>query len=82
MARITQIDTMIKIMIDHPEKDRWYASDFQASPFFIGYEASARMSDIAREYPSLVEVGRDGRFRTLSIKWENIEENGWHNLSD
>lgn len=74
----TQVETMIKYMLDNPSKEIWYASDFQKAPYFIGYEASARMSDLARMYPSLVEVGKDGRYRTLKIKWENVEENGWH----
>lgn len=78
MSKLTQCKTIIKIMLDHPEKEWWYASDFQKSPYFVGYEASARMSDIIREYPSLVDVGRDGRYRILRIRWENVEENGWH----
>lgn len=82
MAVKTQIETIIKIMLDNPDKAVWYASDFQKSPYFVGYEATARMSDIARLYPSLVMVGKDGRYRTLSIKWENVEENGWHKNKD
>lgn len=78
MSKLTQCKTIIKAMLDHPEKEWWYASDFQKSPYFVGYEASARMSDIAREYPSLVDVSRDGRYRILRIRWENVEENGWH----
>lgn len=78
MGKLTQCETIIKAMLDHPEREWWYASDFQTYPYFVGYEATARMSDIAREYPSLVDVGRDGRFRILRIRWENVEENGWH----
>lgn len=78
MSKLTQCETIIKAMLDCPEKEWWYASDFQKSPYFVGYEASARMSDIAREYPSLVDVSRDGRYRILRIRWENVEENGWH----
>ena len=72
MSKLTQCKTIIKIMLDHPEKEWWYASDFQKSPYFVGYEASARMSDIIREYPSLVDVDRDGRFRILRITLNNI----------
>jgi hypothetical protein len=57
-------------MLDHPEKEWWHASDFQKGQYFVGYEASARMSDVARLYPKMVEVGRDGRFRTLKLKQE------------
>lgn len=78
MSKRTQCDTIIQAMLDHPEKEWWYASDFQKGPYFVGYEATARMSDIVREYPSLVDVDKDGRFRILRIRWENVEENGWH----
>ena len=78
MSKRTQCETIIQAMLDHPEKEWWYASDFQKRAYFVGYEATARMSDISREYPSLVDVGRDGRFRILRIRWENVEENGWH----
>ena len=78
MSKRTQCETIIQAMLDQPEKEWWYASDFQKAPYFVGYEASARMSDIVREYPSLVDVGRDGRYRILRIRWENVEENGWH----
>lgn len=78
MNKRTQCETIIQAMLDHPEKEWWYASDFQKAPYFVGYEASARMSDIVREYPSLVDVDKDGRFRILRIRWENVEENGWH----
>lgn len=78
MNKRTQCETIIQAMLDHPEKEWWYASDFQKAPYFVGYEASARMSDIIREYPNLVDVDKDGRFRILRIRWENVEENGWH----
>lgn len=78
MSKRTQCETIIQAMLDHPEKEWWYASDFQNGPYFVGYEATARMSDIVREYPSLVDVDKDGRFRILRIRWENVEENGWH----
>lgn len=78
MSKRTQCETIIQAMLDHPEKEWWYASDFQKGAYFVGYEATARMSDIVREYPSLVDVDKDGRFRILRIRWENVEENGWH----
>ena len=35
-----------------------------------GYEASPRMSELAKMYDDLLIVGKDGRFRTLSINWD------------
>lgn len=67
---MTQIEKMLKSMLDNPEHKLWYAKDFQSGKNFIGYEATARMSDLIRLYPDLVIVGKDGRFRTLEIDWE------------
>ena len=71
-----QYDIILKAMLNNRNKKEWKASDFQKEPYFVGYEASPRMSELARMYPDLINTGRDGRFRTLSINWEceNIEE--------
>ena len=69
-----QREKLLKIMLDNKEHKVWYAKDFQHGANFIGYEATARMSEIADIYREFVEVGKDGRFRTLSINWEKEEE--------
>ena len=73
--KIRQIDKILYAMLHNPEKKEWSAKDFQSGEYFIGYEASARMSEIQRIYPDKIIVGKDGRFRTLSINWDNIDEN-------
>lgn len=65
-----QIDRMLKIILDNPTKKIWSAKDFQYGKYFIGYEASARMSDIIRMYPEIFIVGKDGRFRTIEVNWK------------
>ncbi len=67
-------EKILKIMIDHPNKVMWYAKDFQQGEFFIGYEASARMSEVQEEYKDVVISGKDGRYRTLSIDWSKEKE--------
>ena len=69
-----QCDIILKAMLENKDKEVWKATDFQAGRYFVGYEASARMSDLVRIYPELLIVGRDGRFRTLSINWKNKKE--------
>ena len=71
MAKLTQCEVILKAMLENPMKEDWKASDFQSGKYFVGYEASARMSDLLREYPFLFKVTRDGRFRTMSINWKN-----------
>lgn len=72
--RMTQCDIIFKAMLENKNIENWTAKDFQSGKYFVGYEASARMSDLVSMYPKAFIVGRDGRFRTLSINWDNKEE--------
>jgi len=81
---VKQCDVILRAMLKNKDKTWWYASDFQTDPWFVGYEASARMSDVLRMYPDVVIAEQDGRFRTLRINWKNkkaikelIKEKEW-----
>ena len=68
----SQINTILTAMFE--EKDRWFiASDFQKGKYFVGYEASARMSDIKRMYPDLFEVKKIDRFRAMKVNTKQVE---------
>ena len=69
--KLTQCDIILIAMLENKDRKVWTAKDFQSGDYFVGYEATARMSDLIRIYPDLFIVGKDGRFRTLSINWEN-----------
>lgn len=73
-TNLTQCDTILRALLINKEKDNWTAKEFQNGEYFVGYEATARMSELANKYPTLIKVGKDGRFRTLSINWDNTEE--------
>lgn len=70
-----QWEIILNTMLENKNKTIWTAKDFQDtnSDYFIGYEASARMSELAKWFPDLIKKGKDGRFRTLSINWDNIQ---------
>ena len=72
--KLTQCDIILKAMLENKDKKIWTAKDFQSGKYFVGYEASARMSDLSRLYPDILIVGKEGRFRTLSINWKNKKE--------
>ena len=55
------------------ETKKWKASDFQKGNTFIGYEATARMSDLIRMYPTLFKVDKEGRYRTLELNVDEVE---------
>ena len=67
---MTQCEVILNAMLENPQKNEWTAKEFQSGKYFVGYEATARMSDLIRMYPDLLIVGKQGRFRTLSLNWE------------
>jgi hypothetical protein len=67
-----QVDIILKAMLMGDKK--WTAKDFQYGDNFVGYEASARMSELNKMYPDLFITGKEGRFRTLSIDWTKEKE--------
>lgn len=69
--KFNQHEVIIKAMLENPSKESWKASDFQTGRYFVGYEASARMSEMVILYQGLVISGKEGRYRTLSINWKN-----------
>lgn len=69
-----QTDKILKAMLENKKVKTWTAKDFQSGKYFVGYEATARMSDLARMYPDLFIIGKEGRFRTLSIDWKNKKQ--------
>ncbi len=71
---MTQINRILKAMLDNPGKKYWIASDFQKGQYFVGYEATARMSELITKHPNIIIPGKEGRFRTLSIDWNKEKE--------
>ena len=67
---MTQCEVILKAMLENKDKEIWMASDFQSGKYFVGYEATARMSDLIRLHPTVFIVGKVHRFRTLKINWE------------
>ena len=61
MSKETQCQFILKCMLSHREKEYWTAKDFQKEPYFVGYEASARMSDLYRIYPDILIKAKEDR---------------------
>ncbi len=77
--KLTQCDVILKAMLENIGIKMWWkASDFQSGEYFVGYEATARMSDLLRMYPTLFFVEKDGRFRVIAIDPQNLEEIVFH----
>ena len=74
MNNLSQHDMILWAMLNNPQKEWWRASDFQHGEYFVGYEATARMSELVMKYPTLVKRDMDGRFRVIGIFWESTQE--------
>ena len=70
---MTQCEVILTAMLENKDKEEWTASDFQSGKYFVGYEASARMSDLIRLHPTVFLTGKIHRLRTLKINWEAEE---------
>lgn len=76
----TQMSKIISVMIRNKSQQWFMAGDFQepkiklGDRMFVGWEASARMSDLLRMYPEMVEVSHKGKYRYLRFRFENTVE--------
>lgn len=70
----TQHEIILEAMLTNKNKVQWTAKDFQNEKYFVGYEASPRMSELNKMHPDLFITGKEGRFRTLSIDWTKEKE--------
>ena len=68
-----QYEIILNAMLENPTK--WFtAKDFQQDPYFVGYEATARMSELKTRYIGLFDEKKIGRFRALSLNIEVYNE--------
>lgn len=68
----SQENIILGAMLENKNKTWWSAKDFQSGKYFVGYEATARMSEIQR-YP-FIKSAKEGRYRVLAIDWDREDE--------
>jgi len=58
-------------MLQVPSKEWWYPHDFMqehpSHPLFVGYEASARLSELAKYYPEMIESKKEGKYTVRKL---------------
>lgn len=72
---MTQHEKILAVMVRNKAQEWFYAPDFQRpgmhADLFVGYEASARMSELIKDYPELVQYKREGKYRYIRVRYEN-----------
>ena len=70
---MTQKEKILICLLKNPNKV-FTAIDFQSGNYFVGYEASARISELIDLFPELFLVGKKNKFRTIQLNTNAIEE--------
>jgi hypothetical protein len=79
METLTQHQKIITIMLRHRNvKDWFYPQDFMKQDLphdlFVGYEAGARVAELGKMYPEMIESVRDGKYMKRRIRFDNFTE--------
>lgn len=75
--KLTQQQKIVAIMCMNREKRWWKPAEIMNvghPDLFIGYEASARLSELASEYPDMIESRREGKFYVRRMRFETGKE--------
>lgn len=73
----TQYQKIITLMARYPQKEWWLPSDFMQDTLdylFVGYEASARLSELARQYPDMIATQQQGKYKARRLCFESIDQ--------
>lgn len=70
----TQTNKIVNIILQTPQKEWWRATDFmQNSTWFIGYEASACISEIKKQFYYAFDSRQSGKYREIRFKREDLD---------
>jgi hypothetical protein len=77
METLTQHQKIVTIMLRQRNIKDWFLpQDFMQSglPFelFVGYEAGARVAELGKLYPEMIESVRDGKYMKRRIRYDNF----------
>ncbi len=71
---MTQHQKIIFKMLHGPQDKWWLPQDFmRGGDYFVGYEASARLSELASDYPEMIETKQDGKQFARRIKTADVD---------
>lgn len=77
-TELSQKEKALKIMVTHPEVGWWHCEDLmQDGDTFVGYKAQARISELALEYPGMIEhthSDKDVRQYRYRVRFECVPQ--------
>ncbi len=67
---MSEHEKIVRVMVENRWKEWWFAKDFlqiRVEGLFIGYEVTARLSELVNKYPYAFATKKEGRFRAIKI---------------
>lgn len=77
---MSQYEKILKIMLGDPRKEYWLPTDFMDNDLgalFVGYEASARLSELRKDFPVMFHGKRNGKYVATALNWELIRNGNY-----
>lgn len=75
LTGLTQQQKIVGKMCRYRDRLWWLPPDFMRNDpeFFVGYEASARLSELQREYPNAFESRKEGKYLARRMLFETMD---------
>lgn len=76
-SKLSQAQKIISLMAKRRDSQMWFIPpdfmDPQLDYLFVGYEASARFSELAKQYPDMMESQPSTKYIKRRIRWESMD---------
>ena len=73
----SQHQKILTLMCRFPDKKWWFPYDFmkqEQGDLFVGYEASARLSELGSQYPEMIETQQAGKYKKRRLCFEGMDQ--------
>lgn len=77
---LSQNQKILTRMCRDTSKEWWFPYDFmerEPAYLFVGYEASARLSELAKSYPDMIDTRQSGKYKQRRLCLDTIDQ--WFN---
>lgn len=74
--KMTSHQKCVAIMAHNKKQEWFFAKDIinlGTGDWYVGYEASARMSELAKKFPDMIESMNEGKYTKRRIRWETMD---------
>lgn len=73
---LTQQEKIVALLALKNEPGRFYKPQelMDDQRLFVGYEATARISEVVDDYPTIIDAKREGKYRVVRFRFEKLRD--------